>query len=497
MTLAPRQGADGHRRPSIQAATELLLPARKRASSDNAHNSPQASSSTSHTHPNHHPGQPLPRYPLALHPTALLPPLSALAARTTDPQPASPHHQLQQAHSHTTQAHAQPQPHTQPQSRSLAPPFTLAPSIAPQHQARTKSVSTASPPKLQRPPLGSRANSAPHVPKQLPSLPPHGGAKNGHVARARHGPSDARDDSDSSDDDDDDDADAISRDPFFLRYHSVIQRVADVGPVDDDDPLRKSPPDQKSPRVPMDAQARISPSFSPASADRRALQPAEDINIGVIGDNGVGKTRFIDRAFDLRSRAAGRTATRKMSIDGTVYTVRLLEIPFEELDIEHDDRICWPEKIDDSPAPRIDGALMLYDVMNQESLAQVPGMLSQFFLPLHSTRCAAVQQLGAGSAPRACIPHADRSPTVLSGVPADVFLPLHRCGSKDGVAVRVGRLQVRQPPSPSPGGSGCGGAARKDSGGRSARVSELRRFSREPAYLSFRHAAGHLGLATG
>lgn len=356
MTLAPRQGADGHRRPSIQAATELLLPARKRASSDNAHNSPQASSSTSHTHPNHHPGQPLPRYPLALHPTALLPPLSALAARTTDPQPASPHHQLQQAHSHTTQAHAQPQPHTQPQSRSLAPPFTLAPSVAPQHQARTKSVSTASPPKLQRPPLGSRANSAPHVPKQLPSLPPHGGAKNGHVARARHGPSDARDDSDSSDDDDD--ADAISRDPFFLRYHSVIQRVADVGPVDDDDPLRKSPPDQKSPRVPMDA------------------QPAEDINIGVIGDNGVGKTRFIDRAFDLRSRAAGRTATRKMSIDGTVYTVRLLEIPFEELDIEHDDRICWPEKIDDSPAPRIDGALMLYDVMNQESLAQVPGMLN-------------------------------------------------------------------------------------------------------------------------
>ncbi|EKG21694.1 Ras-like guanine nucleotide exchange factor [Macrophomina phaseolina MS6] len=129
----------------------------------------------------------------------------------------------------------------------------------------------------------------------------------------------------------------------------------------------------------MDVQARIPPaatSLPAATADRRSLQPVEDINIGVIGDNGVGKTRFIDRAFDLRSRAGGRTATRKMSIDGTVYTVRLVEIPFEELDIEHDDRICWPEKIDDSPAPRIDGALMLYDVMNQESLAQVPGMLN-------------------------------------------------------------------------------------------------------------------------
>ncbi|GME47137.1 Ras guanine nucleotide exchange factor A [Neofusicoccum parvum] len=314
MTLAPRQGGDGHRRPSIQAATELLLPARKRASSDNAQGTASSSSATLPPQNEHHP-----RHLLYHHPNALLPP---------DQQP-PPHHHLPPSH-----------------SRSLAPPLTLAPSVAPQHQARTQSVSTTSPPQLQRPPLGSRANSAPHVPKH--SLPTHGGAKNGHVARPWHGPSDALDDSDSSDDDD-----AISRDPFFLRYQSVLDRLAaDLGPGDDDDSSQTS--DAQTPKAPMDAQARSPPAAASQPADRRRTQALEDINIGVIGDNGVGKTRFIDRAFDLRSRAQTRTATRKMSIDGTVYTVRLVEIPFEELDIEHDDRICWPDRIDDSPAPRID-----------------------------------------------------------------------------------------------------------------------------------------------
>ncbi|KAK0663104.1 Ras guanine nucleotide exchange factor A [Lasiodiplodia hormozganensis] len=343
MTLAQRQGGS-HRRPSIEAASD-------RAPAP-GHTSASRASSTSAAH--HRDQQP--NSPLHVRSNALLPPL-----RLADSPPPAPSKDplLQLQH---------------PPSRSLAPSATttLAPSVAPQHQARTKSVSTASPPKLQRPPLGSRANSAPHVPKQSP-YSPHGGAKNGHVARARH-----PDVSDSSSDDDDDDA--ISRDPFFLRYQSVIQRLADQSPGDPDDPLRKSPEQQKkNPSTAMDVQARTLPASArsaPAPADRRALQAVDDINIGVIGDSGVGKTRFIDRAFDLRSRSQVRTATRKMSIDGTVYTVRLVEVPFEELDIEHDDRICWPEKIDDMPAPRIDGALMLYDVMNQESLAQVPGMLN-------------------------------------------------------------------------------------------------------------------------
>ncbi|KAF2143266.1 uncharacterized protein K452DRAFT_297029 [Aplosporella prunicola CBS 121167] len=113
-----------------------------------------------------------------------------------------------------------------------------------------------------------------------------------------------------------------------------------------------------------------------ADASPDADSDALDINIGVIGDGRVGKSLFIDRAFDLRNSSTRRSASRRMSVDGTVYTVRLLEIPFADVNIEHDDRLVWPDTIDGQAAPRIDGALMLYDVMNQESLAQVPGMLN-------------------------------------------------------------------------------------------------------------------------
>lgn len=462
MTLAQRQGGS-HRRPSIEAASD-------RAPAP-GHTSASRASSTSAAH--HRDQQP--NSPLHSRSNALLPPL-----RLADSPPPAPSKDplLQLQH---------------PPSRSLAPPATttLAPSVAPQHQARTKSVSTASPPKLQRPPLGSRANSAPQVPKQSP-YPPHGGAKNGHVARARH--------PDVSDSSSDDDGDSISRDPFFLRYQSVIQRLADQSPGDPDDPLRKSPEQQKRPSAAMDVQARTLPASArsaPAPADRRILQAVDDINIGVIGDSKVGKTRFIDRAFDLRSRSQVRTATRKMSIDGTVYTVRLVEVPFEELDIEHDDRICWPEKIDDMPAPRIDGALMLYDVMNQESLAQVPGMLSQY-IPhpqFRQRREPAARSRISARGPGIRPPIAAQPSCRASRLTFP--LPLHRCRPQSGVAVRPGRLQVRQPPGPSPGGSSCGGAAREDAGWRLTRVSELRRLARKPANLSFCHAAGHSRVATG
>ncbi|KAK8165536.1 ras guanine nucleotide exchange factor domain-containing protein [Phyllosticta citrichinensis] len=102
----------------------------------------------------------------------------------------------------------------------------------------------------------------------------------------------------------------------------------------------------------------------------------QDINIGVIGDHGVGKSQFMGRALGIVGRSCERIETRKLSIDGAIHIVRLVEIAFNDLDLEDDDRISWPDKVQDAPMPRIDGALMLYDVMNQESLAQVPGMLN-------------------------------------------------------------------------------------------------------------------------
>lgn len=66
-----------------------------------------------------------------------------------------------------------------------------------------------------------------------------------------------------------------------------------------------------------------------------------------------------------------------MSIDGNVYVVRLIELSFSELDLDNESRICWPDTVNAQPMPYIDGAFTLYDVMNKESLVQVPETLSK------------------------------------------------------------------------------------------------------------------------
>ena len=82
-----------------------------------------------------------------------------------------------------------------------------------------------------------------------------------------------------------------------------------------------------------------------------------------------------------------------MSIDGIVYVVRLIELSFSELDLDNESRICWPDSVNAQPMPYIDGAFTLYDVMNKESLVQVPETLSKF-----TTRAVRHRALGARAA---------------------------------------------------------------------------------------------------
>jgi len=107
----------------------------------------------------------------------------------------------------------------------------------------------------------------------------------------------------------------------------------------------------------------------------------QDINIAVLGARGAGKSMFIRRALSLPAAVptAVPTAicTRKMTIDGGYYIVRFLEMSFCEVHIGERNSIKWPETMDDLATPRIDGAVTIYDVTNQESLARVPEMLSE------------------------------------------------------------------------------------------------------------------------
>lgn len=105
-----------------------------------------------------------------------------------------------------------------------------------------------------------------------------------------------------------------------------------------------------------------------------------DINVIILGAEGVGKSTFIEKALDIPQSAASRAAERKIAVKGTEadYIVRLLEVSIEDVDWDDDDgTVIWPETIDDKMMPRIDGALVLYDIKDASSLGNVPDMLSK------------------------------------------------------------------------------------------------------------------------
>ncbi len=102
-----------------------------------------------------------------------------------------------------------------------------------------------------------------------------------------------------------------------------------------------------------------------------------EVTLAVLGATGVGKSTFIHCALDLKQPANSSTSAKKMALDGVVYLVRLIEIQLDSISITTDYQINWPQVGSEQGTMRIDGALALYDVLNEESLACVPELLSE------------------------------------------------------------------------------------------------------------------------
>ena len=91
----------------------------------------------------------------------------------------------------------------------------------------------------------------------------------------------------------------------------------------------------------------------------------------------MGKSTLIQRALGLQRPPTSIASSLRMSVDNVVYTVSLIELDLESFDIIPDRRIQWPKQINGHIVPRMDGALLLYDVMNRESIAELPPTLSE------------------------------------------------------------------------------------------------------------------------
>ena len=90
----------------------------------------------------------------------------------------------------------------------------------------------------------------------------------------------------------------------------------------------------------------------------------------------MGKSTLIQRALGLRALPTASASSQRMSVDNVLYTVSLIEIELESFDFNPERRIQWPKQINGHIVPRMDGALLLYDVMNRESIQELPQTLS-------------------------------------------------------------------------------------------------------------------------
>lgn len=102
----------------------------------------------------------------------------------------------------------------------------------------------------------------------------------------------------------------------------------------------------------------------------------ESLNIAIIGSRGVGKSSFVQRVLGLSRPPISESSSLRMVIDNRNYSVTLLELDLEHFDITADQPIQWPKQINGHILPRVDGALILYDVTNRETTVDLPRTLS-------------------------------------------------------------------------------------------------------------------------
>ena len=103
-----------------------------------------------------------------------------------------------------------------------------------------------------------------------------------------------------------------------------------------------------------------------------------EVTLVVLGATQVGKSTFVQCALDLKRPSNSPSATKKVSLEGVVSILRLLEMQIGDVIINADRNVVWPQTVGGQSTPQVDGVLVLYDVMNQGSLNRVPYVLSEF-----------------------------------------------------------------------------------------------------------------------
>jgi GTPase SAR1 family protein len=102
----------------------------------------------------------------------------------------------------------------------------------------------------------------------------------------------------------------------------------------------------------------------------------ETFNVAVIGSAGVGKSSFIQKTLGLPRPPTVNVSSVRVVVDNTTHMITLLELDLEHFELSANQPIQWPKHIHGHIVPRVDAALILYDVMNSETLRELPQALA-------------------------------------------------------------------------------------------------------------------------
>ena len=101
------------------------------------------------------------------------------------------------------------------------------------------------------------------------------------------------------------------------------------------------------------------------------------MTIAVAGEENAGKTSFVKCALDMKHPPTSPMNKKKMSLNGSVYIVHLMEVDLTHVRFDEDKNIIWPRAGRDT-APVIDGVLVLHDATKPDRLSLTTQLIGRF-----------------------------------------------------------------------------------------------------------------------
>ncbi|KAH6608008.1 aimless alea [Trichoderma cornu-damae] len=102
----------------------------------------------------------------------------------------------------------------------------------------------------------------------------------------------------------------------------------------------------------------------------------ESYNIAIIGAIGVGKSTFVQRILGLSRPPISTASSVRIVVDSASYMTTLLELDLDSFELNTPHPIQWPKQINGHIVPRVDAALVLYDVTNKDTIRELPQTLA-------------------------------------------------------------------------------------------------------------------------